>query len=164
MSQSEPEIRLTPRISIVKATEQHIDDIAPRMREDDAREVWAMQYMTPSQALARSLWLSDYTFAGLVDGRAEVMWGVGSLSPVFGVGMPWLLGTDAVIEHKRVFLRGSRQWIDIMLSRYEELTNFVDDRNEVTKKWLQWLGFTLSEPTLMGYEQVPFRQFTLRRS
>lgn len=164
MSHSEPEIRLTARVSIVKANERHIDEIAPRMRHDDAREVWSMFRMTPSQALAKSLYRSDYAFAGLVDGRAEVMWGVGAISPVFGVGMPWLLGTDVVLDHRKQFLRASREWVDIMLARYDELMNYVDDRNEVTKRWLQWLGFTLTDPVLMGYEQVPFRQFTLRRS
>lgn len=163
MSQLADEIRVDDRVTIVRATEKHIDEIAPRMRKDDVAEVWAMQMVTPSQALARSLWLSDYSFAGLVDGRAEVMWGVGYLSPVFGVGMPWLLGTDVVIDHKRTFLEQSKLWVDMMMARYEELTNFVDDRNTISKRWLKWLGFTLSEPTIMGYEQVPFRQFHMRR-
>lgn len=36
------------------------------------------------------------------------------------------------------------------------------DRNAVSKRWLQWLGFTLSEPQAFGYEQRPFRIFEMK--
>ncbi|WP_339084245.1 phage protein Gp13 family protein [Hyphomicrobium sp. ghe19] len=151
---------MKPRTQIVPARPAHIRTIARRMREADRLEVHAASGKTPGQALAFSLRKSSVAWTWLVDGRPEAMFGVGDLNILAGVGAPWLLGTDVVLAHQMEFLRRSREWRNQLLQRYSTLTNFVDVRNEVSVRWLRWLGFKLSEP--ITYRGHDFYVFELR--
>jgi len=116
------------------------------MREADRLEVHAAAGKTPGQALAFSLRKSSFARTWIVDGRPELMFGVGDLNVLAGSGAPWLLGTDVVLAHQTEFLRSSLEWRGQLLRRYSILRNFVDARNEVSVRWLRWLGFSLSDP------------------
>ena len=151
---------LAVEISVVKAEPAHIRTIARRMRSADREEVFAASGKSPVQALVYSLRKSSVAYTAIIDGRPELMFGVGDLNILAGIGAPWLLGTDAVERHHVAFLRGSRDWLDQLLRRYSILRNFVDDRNKVSIRWLQWLGFRLLDPVDMGGHQ--FRLFELR--
>jgi hypothetical protein len=147
---------------IIPATVEHIDVIAPRMREADKEEVFAATGRGPRSALLHSLNRSDFAYTVEFDGVPETMFGCGTTSILTKTGAPWLLGTDALEKHYRHFLRGSLYWVDQMRQMYSHLQNVVDDRNEVSKRWLKWIGFTLSEPLPLGYEQRPFRIFEMK--
>lgn len=147
---------------IIPATEAHAEAIAPRMRVADAEEVFAATGRGRLSALRFSLARSDFAYTIEFDGQPETMFGCGTSNIAANIGAPWLLGSDALEKHYRHFLRGSRFWIEQMTSQYSVLRNIVDDRNEVSKRWLEWLGFTLSEPVPIGYEQRPFRVFEMR--
>lgn len=147
---------------IIPAEEAHIDEIAPRMREADIKEVHAASGRSPASALLYSIGRSDFAYTVEFDGRPETMFGCGTVDILSGIGAPWLLGTDAVEKHYREFLRGSKFGIAQMIKEYAVLRNMVDDRNDVSKRWLQWLGFSLSEPMPMGYERRPFRIFEMK--
>lgn len=147
-------------IQIVRARAAHIRTIAERMRQADRDEVWASSRKSPAGALMYSLRKSSVAWTALVDGRPEVMWGVGDINILAGVGAPWLLGTDAVEKHTVTFLRRSTDFRAQLLARYSVLRNFVDDRNTVSIRWLKWLGFKLSDPVEMNGHS--FRLFELR--
>lgn len=141
----------------------HVAPIACRMREADRQEVMASSGATPHRALMFSIEKSSVAWTALVDGQPEVMFGVGDLNVLTATGAPWLLGTDAVDRNFRLFLRQSVSWRGKLLDRYSVLRNFVDDRNEVSKRWLSWLGFTLSDPMPIGVNGEMFRLFEMRR-
>lgn len=146
---------------IIPAEEAHIDDIAPRMREADRLEVLAASGRSPASALRYSIGRSDFAYTVEFDGRPETMFGCGTVDILSNIGAAWLLGSDALEHHYRDFLRGSKLWISRMQQEYAVLRNIVDDRNTVSMRWLEWLGFTLSEPVPMGYEKRPFRTFEM---
>lgn len=152
-----------PVVEVVPATPDHIDPIAARMRASDAAEVMASSAKLPHEALSFSLEKSALAWTGIFDGRPEVMFGVGDLNVLTLTGAPWLLGTDAVERNYRLFLRQSLSWREQLLQRYDVLRNFVDDRNEVSKRWLAWMGFTLFDPIPVGVNGEMFRMFELRR-
>lgn len=149
------------RIDVIPALPDHALSIAPRMRKADAREVMASSGHRPLEALMHSLDHSDWAMTGMADGVPEVMFGVCTLNLLNRIGAPWLLGTDAVQRHYRPFLRASVLWKSQMMSEYVELHNMVDDRNEISKRWLRWLGFSLAEPVDIGGGHT-FRPFSLR--
>lgn len=151
---------MSPRTQIVKARPAHVRTIAKRMREADRIEVHAASGKTPGQALAFSLRKSSIAMTWIIDGRPELMFGVGDLNILAGVGAPWLLGTDAVLSHQMEFLRSSVEWRNKLFERYSTLKNFVDVRNEVSVRWLKWLGFSLSDP--IEYRGHWFYIFELR--
>lgn len=154
--------QLAVDIQIIPARAAHIRTIARRMRKADRDEVRAASDKSPAEALTYSLRKSSVAWTALVNGRPEVMFGVGDLNILAGVGAPWLLGTDAVERNYVAFLRGSVEWRGQLLQRYSTLRNFVDVRNKASIRWLRWLGFKLSDPvTMRGHE---FRLFELRSS
>ncbi len=152
---------LAADIQIIPARASHIRSIARRMRKADRDEVFASSRKTPAQALAYSLRKSSLAYTGMVDGRPEVMFGVGDINILAEIGAPWLLGTDAVEANSVAFLRRSVRWREQLLARYRVLRNLVDDRNTVSKRWLGWLGFKLFDPIEVG--GYSFRLFEMRR-
>jgi hypothetical protein len=152
-----------PLIEIVPAAMDHVAPIAARMRPADVAEVLASSNRLPHEALMFSLSRSSICWTALVDHRPEVMFGVADLNVLTGLGAPWLLGTDAVERNYRLFLRQSLSWREQLSQRYAVLRNFVDDRNEVSKRWLAWMGFTLFDPIPVGVNGEMFRMFELRR-
>ena len=123
-------------------------------------EVFAASRKTPGQALAYSLRKSSHAWTAIVDGRPEAMFGIGDLNILAGVVAPWLLGTDAVEDNVRAFLRMSRDFKSQLLARYPVMRNFVDDRNTASIRWLRWLGATMTDPVdIRGHQ---FRLFELR--
>jgi hypothetical protein len=154
---------MSTEITIVSAGHDHIATIAARMRQADVDEVWASSRSTPHHALMSSLDQSQQAWTALFDGQPEVMFGVADLNILTSTGAPWLLGTDAVVTHRRQFLRRSVWWRGKLLERYEVLKNFVHDDNVLSKRWLNWLGFTLYDPAPTGVRGEMFRLFELRR-
>ena len=152
-----------PALRIVPALPEHLDPIADRMRPADVAEVLASSGRSAHGALEFSLTGSAQAWTALVDGTPEVMFGVADLNVLTATGAPWLLGTDAVEIHHRLFLRQSLKWRAQLSERYDVLRNFVDDRNEVSKRWLRWMGFTLFDPAPLGVNGEMFRMFELRR-
>lgn len=151
------------RLEFRPAGMHHVAPIAARMRAADVAEVKAMSGRSPHDALMFSLQKSSVAWTALFDGRPEVMFGIGDLNILARVGSPWLLGTDVVVAEYRQFLRASRDWSEQLFADYDLLRNFVDDRNEVSKRWLKWLGFTLLDPAPIGINGEAFRLFELRR-
>ena len=130
------------------------------MRKADADEVHAASGRTPAGALVYSLRKSSHAWTALIDGRPELIFGVGELNVLAGIGAPWLLGTDAVETHYVAFLRHSVSFRDQLLRRYPVMRNFVDDKNKASKRWLKWLGAEFSDPVdVKGHS---FRLFELR--
>lgn len=146
-------------IQIVRARPSHIRTIADRMRKADRDEVFAASGRSPPAALSYSYRKSSCCWTGIFDGRPELMWGVGDINILAGVGAPWLLGTNAVEENFRAFLRISSDWPAQLLKRYSVLRNFVDVRNTVSVRWLEWLGFRLLDPVEFRGHQ--FRLFEM---
>lgn len=149
-----------PEIVVVQARPAHVRSIAKRMRQADRDEVFAASGRSPGAALAYSLRKSSHAWTALIDGRPEVMFGVGDLNVLARVGAPWLLGTDAVERHYVTFLRRSVDFRQQLSRRYTLLTNFVDERNHMSIRWLKWLGFSFTGSIEVGGH--PFRLFELR--
>lgn len=133
-------------IEIVPARATHLRRLAAVMRQADRDEVMARSGKTPLAALMASYRGSRECWVVLIDGKPEVIFGIGDINVLAGIASPWLLGSDAVWSHKKEFLRGSRRWLRQLSSRYLLLVNVVDCRNCASIRWLGWLGFLFSQP------------------
>jgi hypothetical protein len=135
--------------------------IAANMRAADRDEVWASSHVEPEQALRRSLTHSTHAWVGRVDDEPVIMFGVGMVSLLGGIGAPWLLGTDGVQRYSRTFLRLSRGWLTEMRAAYPVLVNYVDARNALSIRWLRWLGFQIGPAVAWGADHLPFHRFEM---
>lgn len=138
--------------------------LAPRMRQADVDEVYAMSGVSPLEALEQSVAASPDPRTGFMEGQIACMFGVAEhpMTALNSVGIPWLLTSDLISDHSLAFLRGSCDYIQEMRERYALLCNFVDARNTVSIEWLKWLGFEIQEPICVGYLGMPFHPFKMR--
>ena len=150
------------RYEMVPATLEHALELAENMREADVREVWAAAHYTPEQAALFSLEASRDATTGLADGRVVCMFGAGAAAIISTTGVPWLLTTDLVDRHARVFLRKNKRVVEEMRDRYPLLRNHVDERNIAAIRWLRWLGFSILPSEPFGVEDLLFHSFEMR--
>lgn len=150
--------------TIIRIAEQ--DDaefISTRLREADKFELWAAGHTYPQFVPNYSLLASERAWTGTVDGEPVCMFGVSVISPIFRVGMPWLLGTDKVEVHAHAFIRRSRVALEKVLEVCPNLVNRVHVNNHHAIAWLKWLGFTFDAPLEYGPYNERFMRFTLRQ-
>jgi len=132
--------------------------IAENIREDDRREILAMNGEEPLEAMVSGFIYSDNPRTVLVGETPVAMFGSGEVEP--GVGMVWLLGTEGIEDISIQFLRESKHWLEQLHDNYEMLFNYVDERNTVHIKWLKWLGFKfINRHEQFGVENRPFFEF-----
>ena len=151
-----------PVIEIVPARASHLRQISAVMRQSDRDEIEAASGRSPLSALSFSFRRSRHAWVVLIDGTPEMIFGVGDLNVLAGVGAPWLLGSDAIWRNRREFMRGSRQVMAQIFDRYSTLRNVVDCRNSASIRWLGWLGFRFSQPfDLNGHPFMIFEAHAL---
>lgn len=148
------------RGEIVPATQDHARQLALILRAADRDEVVAQSGLHPALALGMSLGSSDAAWTGLMDGQVAVIWGVAPQDELErDVGVPWMLGSDLIVQHPRLFLTHCQAAVEEMQALFPILENHVDIRNTVAIRWLKWLGFDIMEPVPHGPYKMPFHPF-----
>jgi hypothetical protein len=61
-----------------------------------------------------------------------------------------MLGSDAIQAEALGIARRTRRYFDELNEPYPILWNYIDDRNKVSMKWLEWGGFKLLAPADFG--------------
>jgi hypothetical protein len=145
---------------IVKPTWPLIERMASNMRERDTLECMRGWGNTPLKALKLSVELSDYSRALVLDDEPLAMWGMVKGTPTVGDGYPWMLSANGIERHKRLLLRGSKIFLDEMLSICPKLSARVDAEYPEAVRWLKWLGFELRGPEPFGPSGALFYEAT----
>lgn len=148
-------------VEIKPATLKDCEFVAANMRETDKAEVWASHHLAPIDALKHGLVSHGDTLTAFIDGVPVCVFGCSPRSLLSSTGVPWMLGTDELEKHAFAVCKRNKKMIRKWRTEYALLTNWIDDRNETTKRWLTWLGFTLFEPQPFGAEQLPFCRFEM---
>lgn len=144
-------------ITMLSATEADARELAPLLRMEDRAEVLAFlgpvdpiegaaDSLLQGLASAREAWT-----ARDAAGRIICTGGVSPLSLVGSTGVPWLLGSDLVRVHRRVFMVESRRLVAHWLTLFDALRNVVDARYAAAIRWLRWLGFEISPPFALAH-------------
>lgn len=152
------------KTEILRATQELIDKMKGKLREADILEIQATSGKSADEALQYGLERSDFCFVLAVDGNPIAAFGVAPMSVLGKTGIPWLLATDELPRFTRQVVMYSRPIIQMMLDRYEMLTNWSDERNTLARRWLKWCGFVFDvAPQEYGVERRMFTQFFMER-
>lgn len=143
--------------SVVPCTLEHVKFVADNIRQADKDELYSASGKFPLHALLHGFTHSDYLKAGCVNGQPINIFG--TVPVLEGTALVWMVGTDGILDVSTRFLRESRKYADEMQENYPLLWNFVDAKNTVHHRWLQWLGFTLIRKIKYGVLQGDFYEF-----
>lgn len=155
---------MSAEVKFVRPTVELVAAIAADMRQADRDEVWASHNHTPVEALMAGWGISHTSVVVTVEGKPCVMMGLVIRDILSGAGVPWLLGTETALKHKREFIIQVPAVINEMLDICPKLVNYVHVENKVSVRWLKRIGFTLDEPLPYGYSNELFHRFHLERS
>ena len=140
-----------------EATEQDVAELSLKMREADAVEIMASNGLTPLQALTQGFIRSE-SLSIIHKGELIGMFGVAKVGE--DIGSPWMLGSDKIPEIKKDLLTQALDWVIKTNKQYPLLVNYVDARNKVAMRWLEYLGFTfVRKIPYHGVGRVPFYEF-----
>jgi len=148
-------------LSIIEAAPAHIAPIAARMRAIDRLECAALGH-SPEAALAIGLRGATIAWTARIDGEPQAMFGVSPRCALEGRGLPWFLGSDAVMRHGRALLRFGPAFLDRMHADFARLDNIVSQGNRAAIRLLGKWGFTI-EPEVHMIGNHPFHAFRRRR-
>lgn len=132
-------------ITMLRATEEDARELAPLLRVEDRQEVQALG-VAPLEGLLQSLAGALEAWTYRVDGQIVCMAGITPRSLIGRTGVPWLLGSELVGQHRRIFMAETRRMVDHWLTLFDVLSNVVDVRYEGAIRWLRWLGFDIGAP------------------
>lgn len=139
------------------ATEAHIAEISPHVRQIDREEIWAAGHMTPEESIR--LGLSSGAWACYFDDEIACIFGCKPLTILSDEASPWMIATPVIEKKQKAFLRRCRPIVEMWQEKYELLINYADDRNVTVKNWLKWLGFTVYPAAPYGYDGAMFCRF-----
>ena len=142
-----------------KAVFKDIGIIAENMRQSDIDEVWASDRLIPTEALERSYEDSVLCLTIEYQGRPIGMFGIVPFTLEGRKACVWLLGTNDLSKVNRKLVRRSKEFIDIMLSYYPYLTNFVSCSNDDSVRWLKFCGAKFYTPAPHGVDGRLFQRF-----
>jgi hypothetical protein len=150
-------------LTVRPATRDVASTMAPRLRPEDAREVETASGMDCTTVLplsvsaARESYTIHLETAGRIDRDPSVLFGIADDTSRPGFGVMWLVATPEIVRAPISILREARYWIDAWAHQYPQgIHNIVDTRNDRHLRWLQALGFTLSDQTI-DINGFPFR-------
>jgi hypothetical protein len=143
-------------LTVRRATVEDALDLAPRLREEDKKELLAIG-MTVEESLLEGVHSPDPCYVAVDDeGVPQIIFGTHPSDEHF-LGFIWMVGTDAVKTHWIQVLRETRPWIERIRGHYTVLANAVHADNEVHIKWLRWAGFAfLRKIEINGHEFLEF--------
>jgi len=137
---------------VVSATKEHCELLAPRLRVIDKQEIFYAGGLRPKQAL-------EYSLENSLD--AITVKYEGSDIPILMAGISnnlglmddrkniWLLASDEINNISFKFLKQCNNYM-LLLAKGNKVCNHVMEGNNITLKWLKWLGFTIYEPKPFG--------------
>lgn len=135
--------------------------LATAMRESDRLEIERMGFR-PLQAVERSIRISDWADAFLVDGELAAIAGVQTIDALAGEGVPWLVGTDILDRYPVGLMRRVGAVLHEMMAGRRYLVNVVDAKNARTIRWLEHIGFHVKRDPPVMFGDNPFYLFEAR--
>lgn len=150
---------------VIPATQVLINAMKGRIRKSDQEEVWAASHMDIDEALDLSYRSSETAVVKLFNDIPVAVSGVTRPFLLSSSGIIWMLATEE-FENKVVQISAGRKcriFINEMLESFDILYNFVDFRNTISIKWLEWIGAEFEDAKPYGPDNMLFRKFHIRR-
>ena len=128
-------------------------DLYDDMREEDMIECIGL--MThPRDAIEHSFSTSSKCYSVRTDEGLHCCFGV---APANNVGVAWLLGTRKMPKIRKYFLIHSKSYVEDLMNGFDYLTNIIMTSNNLSYRWLKWLGAEFNDCQHDGYQSFILR-------
>lgn len=147
----------TKKLILKKSKLSEVFNLAPRLREDDKREVEAMN-RTPKQALRDGIKYSYYCRS--VYNENNLLIGIMGASTKYmpkGYATIWFLGSNESENYPLSFVKEGKKLIEKVLKDYS-IFNYVYSENKSHIEYLKRIGLTVEE-TPIQIEKGAFYPF-----
>lgn len=135
--------------------------IGPALRAIDKFESFAVLGAAPADAVRLSILHSAMAWTGEVDGTPYSCGGFSEYSS--GVACIWQLGTDNVAKNAKDYLRVGKWLVSRHADDYAVVFNLISAANRASMRYVQALGFQLTNRTIM-FGNHEFVYFERRRA
>lgn len=147
----------------VPATKDRLLEIAVDVREADRKEVFRTTGLSVTESLYDSVEASKEAFIVLYNDKSLCIFGVIVPNHLSNIAHPWFITTNKIENHKKEFLKKSKEFVEVLLDDYDTLFNYVDAEYEDAVKWLKWIGFTILPSVPYGAKGDLFHPFIMRK-
>ncbi len=137
-----PPVSPSGRITYRPATPEDATELAPKLRQSDIAEMALTWVGSPEARLAESVRASAESWALLIDGEPEALFGLVRYPMV---SVPWMRCSAAIAGHTRELLAHARAWLDSVRTTDVTLANTVASDNAEAHKLLEHLGFVIGD-------------------
>ena len=148
-------------VKFIRPEAMDIAYIADNMRDADAAEVMAMSGSSPLNSLLQGVRRSEYKSVITINDEPCAVLGLKLCGLLSDRAVPWMLGTDLVVENKRLFITETAKVIEQMVKIRPLLYNYTHYDNKVIIRWLKYCGFNVHKPVPMGINNELFCKFTM---
>lgn len=132
-------------LTVRAATEADAVSLGPRLREADLRELQAIHgdAAVPEDSLRLGVESPDGCYVAVDDNDTpQIIFGTHpSGDPL--VGFIWMMGSDAIVKHRRQLFKETLPLLHKIAGKYPLLTNCVHADNTAHIRWIQWAGFVI---------------------
>jgi hypothetical protein len=134
--------------------------LAPKLRVADIEELDAATHLSPWEVLHTGWYLGApcRTFLS-EEGEVVGMFGVTPI-PQTNDGVIWCLSSPELFKMRKYFMRNCRREITEMSSGYDQVFNYVYEKNTTHIRWIKAMGFVMHPtPYPFGRYNKPFYYF-----
>jgi hypothetical protein len=134
--------------------------MGPNLRAEDAAECAAFG-MTSYQAVFQSIKSSVFCMTAWDGPDVIAAFGITVPNVLGNQAQPWLITTPKVLQHKKLFLRMNKKFIENVRQIFPYLETLVHAEYEQALRWIFWLGFKVYPPVSAGPLGERFCRVTL---
>lgn len=152
------EVEFTP------TSEEDILELIARLNPADERELLALG-VQPGWGIRKSVSEAHQIMTARIAGELACVVGI-TLDEGLAdsTPMPWLFGTEVLFRNQRALAIYTRKVIEVWLTDFPVVSNYVDIRHEKAISWLKHFGAEFDFPAPYGPLNRLFMKFTFRRT
>lgn len=131
-------------IEFVQAQVHHAGPVLMNMRAQERKTVAKLR-IDPLMLLQSTIEKGAPSFTCFIDDQPVAMFGLDSTSIIGANQWLWMITTAEVEKHQLPLLRWSKRFVQWAHKCYGPVGGMVDRENDISLKWLKWIGFTVVE-------------------
>lgn len=136
-----------------------LDYLEKNLLPINKEEIKALHGLTIKELLLQNDLFFNHTDVWEIDGEIICIFGG---FPIGKEMMIWLLGTEKLKDYKQKFAIWTLRRLKKEKQNYDLFYSCVYEKNEITKEWLEKLGFNILAAEPMGINGELFHRFEMR--